>query len=71
MICGVEDVGEVLRGEVVAAGKCLEVCKGSVEGHCKGCCSCFKSDGRGACVKFVEVDVVEVDGGRDMHVLLN
>jgi hypothetical protein len=55
----------------VAAGKCLKVWQGSVEGQCKGCCSCFKSDGRGACVKFVEVDVVEVDGGHDMHVLLN
>jgi hypothetical protein len=66
----VEEVGNVLRGEVVAAGKCLKVWKGSVEGHCKGCCSCFKSDGRGACVRFVEVDV-EVDGGHGMHVLLN
>jgi hypothetical protein len=37
----------------VAAEKCLKVSKGSVEGHCKGCCNCVESDGRGACVMFV------------------
>jgi hypothetical protein len=30
-----------------------------------------ESDGRGACVMFVKVDVFEVDAGDDMHVLFN